>query len=397
MTLQARLAGALAFLPLKRRFLLQTGLVALGIVALAVIAARMQYLDLTATRQAGLKSQTEMALAVIDAYAARAKAGEFDLDTAKRSALHTLSTMQAERGVDYFYVTDESPRMLMHPMRPDLVGKPLGDVLSPDGQRIFPAFVAAARQGGGFVDYTWAKPGAKAPVHKTSYAAAYAPWGWVVGTGVYLDDTQSQALSFTWIMTLAGGVLVLLNLGLGWLIGQSVLEPVARALAAIRGVARGDLSVRTANHGNDEIGQMLRATDEMVHTLERFSEQTKVMIRLHAAEDMRHRMPEDFPGVYGELAGGINTMMFEHLDAIVDAIEVLNGYAQGDLSRDARRLPGSRAVLHEAMDAAKASLLAINTEIKHLAQAAAAGDFGVRGDAGRFRHDFAIMSPTSTR
>ncbi|RXD58256.1 methyl-accepting chemotaxis protein, partial [Xanthomonas perforans] len=64
---------------------------------------------------------------------------------------------------------------------------------------------------------------------------------------------------------------------------------------------------------------------------------------------------------------------------------------RGDLRRDARRLPGSRAVLHESMDAAKASLLAINTEIKRLASAAAAGDFSARGDAQRFEHDFLRM------
>ncbi|QDS18140.1 HAMP domain-containing protein [Xanthomonas arboricola] len=351
----------------------------------------MQYVDLTDTRRDGLKSQIEMAIAVVNGYAERAEKGEMDVDSAKKAALHTLSTMRARGGVDYIYVTDQTPVMLMHPIRPDLNGKPLNDVLSPDGKRIFPAFVAAAQAGGGYVDYAWAKPGEKEPVQKTSYAALYKPWGWVIGTGVYLDDTQSQALAFTGVVTLAGGVLVLLNLLVGWLIGNSILEPVSRALAAIKGVARGDLSVRTAQHGSDEIGQMLKATDDMVHTLERFSAQTKVMVHMHAGEDVGHRMPTDFPGVYGELAGGINTMIFEHLDAIIDAIGILNEYAQGDLSRDAARLPGTRAVLHEAMDAAKASLLAINTEIKRLAQAAANGDFSQRGDATRFKHDSARM------
>ncbi|PPU41266.1 chemotaxis protein [Xanthomonas arboricola pv. populi] len=332
-----------------------------------------------------------MATAVVNGYAERAEKGEMDVDSAKKAALHTLSSMRARGGVDYIYVTDQAPVMLMHPTRPDLNGKPLNDVLSPDGKRIFPAFVAVARAGGGYVDYAWAKPGQKDPVQKTSYASLYKPWGWVIGTGVYLDDTQSQALVFTGIITMAGGVLVLINLLVGWLIGNSILEPVSRALAAIKGVARGDLSVRTAEHGSDEIGQMLKATDDMVHTLERFSAQTKVMMHMHAGEDVSHRMPTDFPGVYGELAGGINTMIFEHLDAIVDAIGILNEYAQGDLSRDAARLPGTRAVPHEAMDAAKASLLAINVEIKRLAQAAANGDFSQRGDATRFRHDSARM------
>ncbi len=391
MTVKTRFAHALSDIPLKRRFLIQTFFVAVGIVALAVIAARMQYLDLTGTRQDGLKAQMAMAMSVVERYAQQAKAGEIDEETAQRLALQALGSMQANKGVDYFYVTDETPVMLMHPSRPDLVGKPVADVLSPDGKRIFPELVRAARDGGGYVDYTWAKAGESEPMPKTSYAALYAPWGWVVGTGVYLDDTQAQALKFTFVMTAAGGVLVLLNLAIGWVIGQSVLEPVGRALAAITGVARGDLSVRTGHHGRDEVGRMLAATDGMVHMLERYSHETRRMIEQHAGADIGHRMPEDFPGVYGQLAGGINTMMFEHLDAFRDAIGILQRYANGDLSLDARRLPGTRAFLHEAMDAAKSSLQAINAEIRRLAQAAAEGDFTVRGEEDRFQHDFRDM------
>ncbi len=391
MNINAKLAHALSNVPLKRKFFLQTLLVAVGTIALAVVAARMQYLDLTGTRQAGLKAQTDMALGVIEGYAKQVEAGTLDEAAAKEGALATLATMQANQGVDYFFVTDEAPVMLMHPTRPDLIGKPLQDVLSPDGKRIFPEFVRVAKAGGGHVDYSWAKAGEEDPVPKTSYAAMYQPWGWVIGTGVYIDDTQAQALQFTFIMTIAGGVLVLLNMLIGFVIGQSILQPVSRALAAIKGVSRGDLSVRIGQHGRDEVGQMLKATDEMVHMLERFSLETREMIRLHEAEDISHRMPEDFPGVYGELATGINTMMFEHLDAFRDAIGILQRYANGDLSQDARRLPGTRAFLHQAMDTAKASLLAINAEINRLAQAAAAGDFGVRGDEAHFRDDFLAM------
>ncbi|QBN25144.1 hypothetical protein EBA02_13780 [Xanthomonas oryzae pv. oryzae] len=191
MTLKTTIAKTLANVPLKRKFFVQTGLVALGIIALAVIAARLQYVDLTDTRRDGLKSQIEMATAVVNGYAERAEKGEIEVETAKTGALHTLSTMRARGGMDYIYVTDQAPVTLMPPTRADLVGKPLGDVLSPDGKRVFPAFVTAAQAGGGYVDDTWAKPGQKDPVRKTSSAALYTPWGWVIGTGVYLDDIQS--------------------------------------------------------------------------------------------------------------------------------------------------------------------------------------------------------------
>ena len=204
-------------------------------------------------------------------------------------------------------------------------------------------------------------------------------------------DMQALAARTTALLSLFG----VLSLGLGiiaaWLISRSLTRPLAQVQASINAVTRGDLSVRHQDDSPDEVGQMLRATDGMVGLLQRFSQQTQLMIGKHAAEDIGHRMPVDFPGVYGELAQGMNTMVFEHLDAIVDAIEVLNQYAQGDLSRDARRLPGSRAILHESMDAAKTSLHAINQDIQRLATAAAAGDFSVRGDATAYRHDFRRM------
>ncbi len=204
-------------------------------------------------------------------------------------------------------------------------------------------------------------------------------------------EMQALAARTTGLLSLFG----VLSLGLGiiaaWLISRSLTRPLAQVQASINAVTRGDLSVRHQDDSPDEVGQMLRATDGMIGLLQRFSQQTQLMIGKHAGEDISHRMPVDFPGVYGELAQGMNTMVFEHLDAIVDAIDVLNQYAQGDLSRDARRLPGSRAILHESMDAAKASLHAINQDIQRLASAAAAGDFSVRGDATAYRHDFRRM------
>ncbi|HGM5880943.1 TPA: methyl-accepting chemotaxis protein [Stenotrophomonas maltophilia] len=189
------------------------------------------------------------------------------------------------------------------------------------------------------------------------------------------------------------GCIVLLSLvaaALATVISRAVTGPLGKAVHAIQAVARGDLSVSTQATSKDEAGKMLAATAEMTAMLRRFSEQTQLMAQMHAGPDISHRIPEDFPGVYGQLAGGINTVIFEHLDAIRDAIDVLNQYAIGNLAPDARRLPGSRAILHESMDAAKASLLAINTQIQQLAEAAA-GDFSQRGDAQRFQHDFRLM------
>ncbi|KAG1352407.1 hypothetical protein G6F61_014666 [Rhizopus arrhizus] len=91
---------------------------------------------------------------------------------------------------------------------------------------------------------------------------------------------------------------------------------------------------------------MLAATAEMTAMLRRFSEQTQLMAQMHAGPDISHRIPEDFPGVYGQLAGGINTVIFEHLDAIRDAIDPrdparIDGRGQGQPAGDQHADPAA--------------------------------------------------------
>lgn len=205
------------------------------------------------------------------------------------------------------------------------------------------------------------------------------------------EEAAALSARTTGLLTTFGTLSLIIGILASWLISRSLTGPLSKVSASIEAVTRGDLNVRHSDDSPDEVGQMLRSTDGMIEMLQRFSDQTSTMIHKHAGEDISFRMQTDFPGVYGDLAAGMNTMVFEHLDAIVDAIEVLNEYAQGNLSRDAKRLPGSRAILHESMDAAKASLEAINGDIKRLAQAASVGDFSVRGNAQAYQHDFRVM------
>jgi len=207
-----------------------------------------------------------------------------------------------------------------------------------------------------------------------------------------IDDTNATHRTSVVAIITTVSLLALLAVAISVVISRAITGPIRQAMHAIQSVARGDLSVNIASSTTaDEAGRMLAATRDMTRMLRRYSSETQQMVEMHAGPDISHRIPEDFPGVYGQLAVGVNTVIFEHLDSMRDAINVLNQYAAGDLSQDARRLPGTRAILHESMDAAKASLLAINTQIQTLAKAAAAGDFSQRGDAQRFDHDFRVM------
>ncbi|MBD9378578.1 methyl-accepting chemotaxis protein [Pseudoxanthomonas sp. PXM04] len=386
------LSRRFANLPVRHKLNLLTVLIAIGIVALAVIAARMQYLDLYETRKAGLKTRVELTFGILDHYAGLEKSGELDPAAARANALKAIERMRGNKGVDYYYIHDMQPVMLMHPIRKELAGKPIGDERSPDGVLLYREGVEAARRGGGFVEFRWPKPGGDEPIAKVVYAAPYKTWNWVVATGVYMDDVQGQAWMFTGIMTLAGGTLVIIVVLLSWIIGTRIVVPLRHATRVAESIAAGRLENAIGEQPHDEPGRLLESMHRMQDQLRAVIGAQREMARRHDEGTISYRMDESaFPGEYGDMVRETNGLVGEHVAAILDALRIMQRYSIGDLSVDIARLPGEKALMTETVDAVKASLSAINAEIKRLASAAAAGDFSQRGEVDRYQYDFRDM------
>ena len=93
------------------------------------------------------------------------------------------------QGKDYFWINDMDNRMLMHPGNPALEGTDLADLKDSNGKRFFTEMVRVCKEkGSGFVEYYWPKMGSDKPQPKLSYVELFKPWGWVIGTGIYIDD-----------------------------------------------------------------------------------------------------------------------------------------------------------------------------------------------------------------
>lgn len=94
----------------------------------------------------------------------------------------------------YFFVYDFDGRNLMHPRMPHIVGENKWDLTDANGVRVIQELVARAREGGGYQHYLWEKPSTGQVTPKLGYAVQLERWGWMIGTGIYLDDVQ-RALS----------------------------------------------------------------------------------------------------------------------------------------------------------------------------------------------------------
>ena len=249
-------------LKISRKILL---IVVTSVVGFAVVLTlsliNLKY-ELMQGRRVQVQSVVEAATTVVASYQAQQAAGRMTEAEAKAQAAADIRAMRYGAN-EYVWINDMKMRMVMHPIKPELEGQDVSVMHDPNGFALFAAFVDTVRDhGNGFVGYEWAKPGHSSPVPKVSYVNGFAPWGWVIGTGVYLDDVD--AAFFQEAMVIGGviGVVILIAGLMSLAISSRTARPIEQLNHQMTSIAGGDLDVTI--HGverGDEIGSMAQAVE----------------------------------------------------------------------------------------------------------------------------------------
>jgi methyl-accepting chemotaxis protein len=269
-----------------QRFKLSTKMLSLGLVCIICVALVLTWVYFKIEtmvyryKQADLRSVTEVAFSLLDDYEKRVKSGELSPEDAKKRAALRIKELRYS-GQEYFWINDFGPTMIMHPFKPELDGKDLRDFADPNGKHFFVEFAKVCKEKKeGFVDYMWPKPGESKPVPKISYVKGYEPWGWIIGSGVYIDDVQKELSE---ILNLFLGVVILFALigaPLSWWIARSTTRPINLAIegltsnADIVGMAAGQLSSSSQKLASGA-SQQASAIEETTASLEEMSAMTK--------------------------------------------------------------------------------------------------------------------------
>lgn len=246
----------------------------------------------------------ETAFGTIEYFAAEEKAGRLSRDAAQLAAKAAIKSMRYG-GTEYFWINDLDARVIMHPIRADLDGTDGARVLT-DG---FSPFTAAAdigrKNGSGSFGYLWPKPGEAKPVEKVSYVKAFTPWGWVIGTGIYLDDVRAELWSNA--LRLAGEILLVaaLVVGAALLVARGVTRPVGALTSAMTALAGGENETLVpALDRRDELGTMAEAVQVFKdNAIEKHRlEQSQAVSR--AASQIRQEEIDQLIGFFGRSMSG---------------------------------------------------------------------------------------------
>lgn len=257
----------LNFRGLKGRLVLSvvvamTGLVLLG--AFQIFHLRDQLL---ADRREMLKAAVDIAASTTQGFYDQEKKGEITREQAQKLAKDTLRSM-LYLGSEYFYVYDSKAVGIMHPVRPEYVGKSHWDRMDKSGAYTVRTLVQAALDKTHFAETLTPRPGSDSQVPKLHYLHHFEPWDWVIGTGLYIDDID--ALFYRQMRDAA--IVIALALAfvgiIAWWVARGILTQIGgeptEAVAIMSKVAAGDLTVSLTSSRKDSL---LGELDRLVQSL----------------------------------------------------------------------------------------------------------------------------------
>ncbi|QLF70526.1 cache domain-containing protein [Peteryoungia desertarenae] len=245
---------------------LSVRLYALVGIALTVLVTGMtfslfnSYEELANERRAGLAQINDQAISIFEKYHKLEQDGTLTREEAQARAREVTGAMRYNPD-GYYFVIDNQPAMVMHPIKPELNGANLSQSKDPNGKFLFIDMVETVKAGKeGFVDYYWPKPGFDEPVEKFSHVIGFEPWGWIVGTGVYSDDLAAMFNRTATTYGIIIGISVLGILACAYAVVASVVKPVNRLRGAMADIANERVDADIVDAGRkDEVGGMAQA------------------------------------------------------------------------------------------------------------------------------------------
>ncbi|PKO34216.1 MAG: hypothetical protein CVU34_09395 [Betaproteobacteria bacterium HGW-Betaproteobacteria-7] len=234
------------FSSMKGRLTLSVLVALLGLILLGTFQILHLRTQLLEDRKATLNAAIDIAISTIKAFQEKEGKGELSRDQAQSLANDALRAMRY-LGPEYFYIYDSKGIGVMHPIRPEYVGKSHWERQDKQGNYTIRDLVKTALDKTSFTETHTAKPGSEALVPKLQRVEHFVPWDWVVGTGLYIDDLDALFYQQLRNASIVIGLILIIVGGITWWVARSLLAQIggepALAVATMSKVAGGDLTV----------------------------------------------------------------------------------------------------------------------------------------------------------
>jgi len=285
-------------------------------------------------KKADIQHVVEAAAALAADFERRAAAGEMTREQAQAEAKRAIGAMRYA-GKEYVFVYDYKGINVVHPVKPEWVGTDRIDERDPSGKYFIREFIEVAKKGGGHVDYLFQLPQSTQRVPKISYIAGFAPWQWLIGSGVWIEDVRAA----NWHMVRNIGLwlvgIALMLLGASIMVTRSIGGPIKRLTGSLRRLAEGDIDAAVeGSRRQDEFGAIARAIVEL-----RDAVRNRMHDEMRRDADAKRASEAERQRFLGEVAHSLDLQVKAVADSVGAAAQALVGTARSmtSVSAEAQR------------------------------------------------------------
>ncbi|HNG49702.1 MAG TPA: methyl-accepting chemotaxis protein [Plasticicumulans sp.] len=276
-------------LPLRHQFHALLTIVVLALLLLVAGTLLGLRRDLDSQAREALAASLQSVMTVLEHFADAEGSARMDRAQAQARAIEALTALR--QGDTYVFAFDRDGRFVLHGGDPAQVGQPVRGLRDAEGRDLYEAFAGAAHRDasgsgrGGFVEYPYVRPSGTKPERKLSHVRTFEPWGWVLGTGVYLTDLDSRfARQRNTLVAGVAIVAVLLGSLLTWQ-SRRIVGRVQAVLGFAQRLAVHDLQAHMRVDTQEEFGRMAAALNAAVDSLREAAARDQAqMEQLRAAE-----------------------------------------------------------------------------------------------------------------
>ena len=208
----------------------------------------------------------------------------------KKEALKKIEKLRyGESNKNYFWINDMNYNIIMHPIKKDLAGKNFKD----DSKVRFVSLAVNALKKSSkdeaIIEYSFYNPITGKTSHKISHVRFFKPWGWVTGTGIYLDDIDNKVANIKKRSkyTIEIGILealivsliliVVISISVSFIIKRTITNPIKKLGDVMYTISKNkDLTLKVdLENASPEILKISKSFNELIDSLREVIDESK--------------------------------------------------------------------------------------------------------------------------
>ncbi|NVK33519.1 MAG: cache domain-containing protein [Rhodobacteraceae bacterium] len=214
-------------------------------------------------RTAKTRTIVEVTNSVVKYFHGLETSGQMSRDEAQGWARDVIRAIRYD-GNNYSFIFDEAGTRLVSANKATEGGS-AWDSQDKTGKYHVREIIEVAKNGGGVASYVWNRKGETDLLEKKSWSEPFKPWGWVIATGVYVDDVAaafwSKATTILGFLLVGGVIAALIAVAAI----RNIAGPLKQLTGRMKQLADGDTNVEISGAGRgDEIGEMAEAMETFV-------------------------------------------------------------------------------------------------------------------------------------